>query len=158
PEGSLLPQTYQFLLGDTRAAIVARMSKAMTETMDELWDKRQVGLPVATKREALVLASIVERETALASERARVAAVFHNRLKQGMKLQSDPTTIYDASNGEGVLDRPLTTRDLEAATPHNTYVIDALPPTPISNPGRASIEAVLQPAESDDLYFVADGT
>ena len=157
-EGTLLPETYHFDLNEDRNALVARMSKAMTESIDTLWEGRQENLPIQSKEEAVILASIVERETALASERPHVAAVFINRLRQGMKLQSDPTTIYGLSNGMGVLDRSLTRKDLASTHAYNTYVIDGLPPGPIANPGRESLAAVLNPMNSDDLYFVADGS
>jgi len=129
----------------------------MNETLDELWPARKPGLPVANKIEALILASIVERETALPEERPHVAAVYENRIKLHMRLQSDPTVIYAVSAGEGVLDRALTRDDLNKVNPYNTYAVDGLPPGPICNPGRASLQAVLNPAVSDDLYFVADG-
>jgi UPF0755 protein len=158
PEGSLLPETYQFNRGDTRAEIVARMTQAMDDTMAELWPKRAPDLPLATPQEAIILASIVEKETGLASERPRVAAVFVNRLRLGMALQSDPTIIYFLSGGTGPLDRALTYADLEKPDPYNTYINPGLPPGPIANPGRASIEAVLNPPSTKELYFVADGT
>lgn len=157
-EGGLLPQTYHYVLGDSRDSIVTRMVKAMNETLDEAWAKRSPRLGLPNKMEALILASIVERETAVPEERPHVAAVFLNRLRLHMRLQSDPTVIYALSNGEGVLDRPLTHDDLSAPSPYNTYASDGLPPGPICNPGRASLLAVLNPADSDDLYFVADGT
>lgn len=158
PEGSLLPETYHFSRDDSREAVLGRMEKAMTQTVDLLWENRQPGLPLNSKEEAVILASVVERETGIARERPRVAAVFLNRLRQGIKLQSDPTVIYGLSKGLGVLDHVLTRADLDNPHPYNTYVIDGLPPAPIANPGRASLEAVLNPADSDDLYFVADGT
>jgi peptidoglycan lytic transglycosylase G len=157
-EGALLPETYSFVLGDKRNAVVARMRKAMTRTLDELWAKRVPGLPLKTKREALILASIVEKETGVSSERARVAAVFYNRMRKGMRLQTDPTVIYGITKGKGPLGRPLSKRDLNTRTPYNTYLIKGLPPGPISNPGRASIAAVLTPRKTDELFFVADGT
>jgi UPF0755 protein len=157
-EGSLLPETYNYLLGETRAQLMGRMRKAMDEAVAEIWAGRAENLPLKSPEELLILASIVERETGLANERPHVASVFHNRLRKGMRLQSDPTAIYDLSEGFGVLDRALTKADLEKATPHNTYVIDRLPPGPIANPGRASLMAAAHPLETDDLYFVADGT
>jgi len=157
-EGSLLPQTYFYSLGDSREALVSRMSRGMNETLDELWPKRKQGIQLANKMEALILASVVERETGIAAERPHVAAVFLNRLRLHMRLQSDPTVIYAVSNGEGVLDRGLTRDDLASKSPYNTYTVDGLPAGPICNPGRASIQAVLHPADSDDLYFVADGS
>lgn len=157
-EGTLLPETWHLTRDDPRDEVVARMEKSMRQLMDQLWPGRAADLPVKTKEQALVLASIVERETGIKAERPMVAAVFVNRLRLGMRLQSDPTVIYGLSDGMGVLDRPISRADLD--TPHrwNTYVIDGLPPTPIANPGRASIEAVLHPADSSALYFVADGT
>jgi UPF0755 protein len=157
-EGALLPETYNYARGDSRNALIQRMTKAMSDTLDQLWAKRAEGLPFKTKAEALILASIVEKETGIAAERPRVAAVFVNRLKRGMRLDSDPTVIYGLTHGQGPLSRPLLTKDLEAKSPYNTYQIDGLPPGPIANPGRASIEATLNPAPTKDLFFVADGT
>lgn len=157
-EGSLLPQTYTFERGTPRAAIVARARELMDKLLTEAWAARAPRLPLANVREALILASIVERETAKPEERQRVAAVFLNRLKQGMRLQSDPTVIYAASNGAGVLDHPITRTELDRDSPFNTYKIKGLPPTPIAAPGAAAIQAVLHPATTDELYFVADGT
>lgn len=158
PEGRLLPETYSFERGDSRQSLLDRMRKAMDAALADLWPGRAPGLPIATPEEALVLASIVERETGVAAERALVAGVFVNRLRKGMRLQSDPTVIYGASGGSGQLGRALTRRDLEAPSDWNTYVIAGLPPTPIANPSRASLEAVLHPAETEYLYFVADGS
>lgn len=155
-EGSLLPETYFYSWGDARTRTIERAQRAMREAMAELWLRRAPDLPLADAKSALVLASIVERETAIAEERPRVAAVFLNRLRLKMRLQADPTVVYGL-DPSGVLGRPLSRADLEARNPWNTYVVDGLPPTPIANPGRASIEAVLTPAKSDDLYFVADG-
>jgi UPF0755 protein len=134
------------------------MRTARKALLDELWNARASGLPLDTPEQALVLASIVEKETGVAAERPHVAAVFLNRLKRGMKLQSDPTVIYGLAPQTGELNRSLTRADLEQATAFNTYVIDGLPPKPICNPGRAALAAVLKPDASDDLYFVADGT
>ncbi|MEK9662051.1 MAG: endolytic transglycosylase MltG [Alphaproteobacteria bacterium] len=156
-EGSLLPETFHFQRGDSRAELVARMRSDLQATLDELWDGRDEGLPFADTRAALILASIVEKETAVPEERARVAAVFINRLKRGMKLQSDPTVAYALTGGNGVLERALLRADLKRDHPYNTYVIAGLPPGPIANPGRASLEAVMHPADTKDLYFVADG-
>lgn len=159
PEGSLLPETYHYIRGDYRMDIVRRMQKSMSETLDALWEKRKDGLPIKTKEEALVLASIVEKETGEKEERGRVAAVFVNRLNKGMRLQSDPTAAYGIEVTKNApLNRALTTADLQAANAYNTYQIDRLPPAPICNPGRASIEAVMNPPDTDEFYFVATGT
>jgi UPF0755 protein len=157
-EGSLLPETYFYAFGDSRVGLVRRMEDAMRETMDELWSQRAEGLPFRTRREALILASIVDKETGVADERDKVAAVFINRLRRGMRLQADPTVIYGLTEGDGALGRELSRRDWEHGSAYNTYQIDGLPPGPIGNPGRASIEAVLRPAEVDYLYFVANGS
>ena len=156
-EGELLPATYNYVWGDERGRMVVRMRAAMTETLERLWRERRPGLPLATPAEAVTLASIVEKETGRADERARIAGVFFNRLKAGMKLQSDPTVIYAVAEGRD-LGRALTRADLRQPHPYNTYVIDGLPPGPIANPGRAALEAVMNPAETDALYFVADGS
>ena len=156
-EGELLPATYNYVWGDERGRMVVRMRAAMTETVERLWRERRPGLPLATPAEAVTLASIVEKETGRADERARIAGVFFNRLKAGMKLQSDPTVIYAVAEGRD-LGRALTRADLRQPHPYNTYVIDGLPPGPIANPGRAALEAVMNPAETDALYFVADGS
>lgn len=157
-EGGLLPETWHLSRDDSRDEVVARMEKSMRQTLDQAWSGRAVASPLKSKEQALVLASIVERETGLKAERPQVAAVFLNRLRLGMRLQSDPTVIYGVSQKLGVLDRPITRADLDNPHPWNTYVHDGLPPTAIANPGRASIEAVLHPATSDALYFVADGS
>lgn len=156
--GTLLPETYHYTRGDTREAVVKRMEAAMEKALEDLWPARAEGLPIDTPEEAVILASIVEKETALASERPRVAAVFVNRLRQGMRLQSDPTVIYGLDPEDGDLGRPLRKSELQKETPYNTYVIGGLPPGPIANPGRESLAAVLNPLETDELYFVADGT
>lgn len=156
PEGSLLPETYEVRRGESRVAVLARMGKAQDELMAKLWPARQAGLPIATPQEALTLASIVEKETAVPSERPRIAAVYINRLRAGMRLESDPTTIYGISKGRA-LGRGITRAELAAATPYNTYQIAGLPPTPIANPGREAIAAVLNPPKTDELFFVADG-
>ncbi len=156
-EGSLLPETYFYSYGDRRKDLVARMQKSMKETIAKLWPDRAEGLVIKTRAEAMVLASIIEKETAVATERPRVAAVFHNRLKRGMRLQSDPTVGYALTQGIGPMGRPLTRIDLLVRSPYNTYAVEGLPPGPIANPGRLSIRAALHPAATDDLYFVADG-
>jgi UPF0755 protein len=152
----LLPQTNRYEWGDQRVAMIERMESARNTTLKELWAARDPAVQFDTPEEALVLASIVEKETGLAAERPHVAAVFLNRLKRGMKLQSDPTVIYGL--GQDGQHRELSRADLEQPTPYNTYVISGLPPGPICNPGKASLAAVLHPAESQDLYFVANGT
>ncbi len=158
PDGALLPETYRYEWGDTRDAVIARMKNAQAALLKELWDARAPNLPLDSPAQAVVLASVVEKETGIAAERPRVAAVFINRLRKGIRLQSDPTVIYGLAPKTGALDRALTRADLEQATPYNTYVIDGLPPAPICNPGRAAIAAVLSPAASEELYFVADGS
>ena len=157
-EGTLLPQTYFYIWGDSRDALLQRMRQAMTETLNELWAKRQAGLPLNVPREALILASIVEKETGIAAERARVAGVFVNRLRANMKLETDPTVIYGLTRGQKPLGRELQRPDLQVETPYNTYRIVGLPPGPIANPGRAAIEAALNPAATNELFFVADGS
>ncbi|MBV9694251.1 MAG: endolytic transglycosylase MltG, partial [Alphaproteobacteria bacterium] len=156
PEGSLLPETYLFTRGTTRAQMLGRMMKARDALLEQLWRERPPGLPYKTPNDAVVLASIVEKETAIPAERRHVAAVFVNRLKLGMKLQSDPTIIYDVTRGYP-LGRGIRESELTRASPHNTYFIAGLPPTPICNPGKDSLAAVLDPATSNDLYFVANG-
>ena len=156
-EGSVLPQTYAYEYGTSRQSILDRARAAMERTLREAWASRAPSPTLASPEQALILASIVERETARPGERPHVAAVFLNRLRLGMKLQSDPTVVYAASGGTGVLERPISRADLERDDPYNTYRIRGLPPGPICAPGLASIQAVLQPAPSEDLYFVADG-
>ncbi len=158
PEGAMLPETYAYEYGTARTAIVARAEAAMQRVLAEAWGARAPGLPLARPQDALILASIVERETGKPEERPMVAAVFLNRLRLGMPLQSDPTVAYGASGGMGRLDRPLSRADLERDDPYNTYRLRGLPAGPICTPGLASIRAVLQPAQTDALYFVADGT
>jgi len=157
PEGAVLPETYQYEPGETRQAVLARMVSAQKKLMDELWAERAPDLPLRTREEALILASVVEKETGIASERPQVAAVFINRLRSGMRLQSDPTVVYGVSKGEP-LGRGLKRSELDNPTPWNTYQIDGLPKTPIANPGEAALRAVLNPPQSPHLYFVADGT
>jgi UPF0755 protein len=157
-EGILLPATYGFRRGADRSEILSAMRTAQDKVLDELWSQRASGLPFETKQEALILASIVEKETAIPEERARIAAVFLNRLKKGMRLQSDPTVVYGITLGRRKLDRPILKEDLDAENPYNTYRITGLPPTPIANPGREAIAAVLNPVDTSELYFVADGS
>ncbi len=156
-EGSLLPETYDVVRGETRAAVLQRMMDADDRLLAQLWATRRKGLPYTNIEQAVILASIVEKETALDSERPRVAAVYLNRLSQGMKLEADPTVIYGL-NGGGPLGHGIRMSELQTNTPYNTYLNPGLPPTPIDNPGRASLAAVMDPPVSDDLYFVADGT
>lgn len=157
-EGRLLPETYRYAYFDTKAAMVRRLERAMDAALEKSWADRSPNLPLASPGEALILASIVEKETGVAAERPRVAAVFINRLRRGMKLQSDPTVSYGITLGKAPLGRDLTRADLDTVTPYNTYAISGLPPTPIANPGLAAIQAVLHPALTNELYFVADGT
>ena len=157
PEGALLPETYEVVRGQTRASVLKRMQDDRDRLLAMLWAHRQPNLPFADAGQAVTLASIVEKETALASERPHVAAVYINRLRQGVKLEADPTLIYGLTQGAGPLGHGLRASELVAPGPYNTYLNPGLPPTPIDNPGRASLAAVLDPASSDDLYFVADG-
>ena len=157
-EGSLAPDSYDFQPGTRVSSIIDRMQTAQNRILANAWAARADDLPLASPQEALILASIVEKETALADERRQVASVFVNRLNQGMKLQTDPTVIYGITKGEGILGRGLRRSELRAETPWNTYVIPSLPPTPIANPGRAAIEAALDPDGSPYIFFVADGT
>ncbi|MCL6609292.1 MAG: endolytic transglycosylase MltG, partial [Geminicoccaceae bacterium] len=158
PEGTLLPETWLVPRGESRARLLERMRAAMRESLAELWARRAPDLPYTRPEEAVILASLVERETPKKEEQPLVAAVFVNRLKRGMRLQSDPTVIFALTGGRNSLDRPLTRKDLELDHPFNTYRIDGLPPAPIANPGRGALEAALAPAAVDYLYFVADGT
>jgi UPF0755 protein len=157
PEGALLPDGYQYQRGEERGELLARMIKARDDLLAQLWAARAPDLPLKTPEEAVTLASIVEKETGVPAERPRIAAVFENRLRAGMKLESDPTVIYGVSKGRA-LGRGLTRSELDTPTPYNTYAIVGLPPTPIANPGRAALAAVLNPPKSDELYFVANGT
>ena len=157
PEGSLLPDGYQVQRGEDRAEVIQRMRAARDELLAQLWAGRAPDLPLATPEQAAILASLVEKETGVPAERPRIAAVFENRLRLGMKLESDPTIIYGISQGRP-LGRGITASELAGDTPYNTYRIAGLPPTPIANPGRAALAAVLNPPKSDELYFVADGT
>jgi len=157
-EGSMLPNSYAFRRGDTREQAIQRMQQAQQQVVKEAWERRSRDLPLRTPEQLIILASIIEKETSRPEERTRIAAVFANRLKQRMRLQTDPTVIYGLAPGKGTLGRPLSRADLERPTPYNTYIIDALPPGPIANPGRASIEAAANPARTKELYFVADGS
>ncbi len=157
PEGALLPETYDVVRGDSRSAVLQRMMDDRDRLLAALWAKRQPGLPYASPQDAVTMASIVEKETALPAERPRVAAVYVNRLRAGMLLAADPTLIYGISRGRP-LGRGLTRGELAADTPYNTYLHPGLPPTPIADPGRASLAAVLDPPHTQELYFVADGT
>jgi peptidoglycan lytic transglycosylase G len=157
-EGTLLPEGYRFTRGMPREQLIQRMQEAQRRVLREIWDRRMQDLPVRSPEQLVVLASIIERETGRPEERTRVASVFVNRLKQRMKLQSDPTIIYGLVGGRGTLGRPITRSDVDQPTPYNTYVIEGLPPGPIANPGRASLEAAANPARTKELFFVADGT
>lgn len=158
PEGSLMPETYQFMRDDTRASILAQMQKSMQSVLQSLWKTRGENLGVSSIEEAVTLASIVEKETGLVAERPLIAGVFYNRLRKGMKLQSDPTVTYAIELARGPMNRALTSADLEFASPYNTYYAAGLPPGPIANPGAAALQAVLHPMPTDALYFVATGT
>jgi UPF0755 protein len=157
-EGTLMPETYRVTRGTTRELVIQRMQQAQKRILQETWDRRANDLPLRSPDELLVLASIVEKETGKPEERARVAAVFVNRLKQRMKLQSDPTIIYGLVGGKGTLGRPINRSEITQPTPYNTYTIEGLPPGPIANPGRAAIEATANPARTREIFFVADGT
>ena len=157
-EGTLLPESYRFTRGMTREQIIQRMQQAQARMVKEVWDRRTPDLPIKTPEQLVTLASIIEKETGKPEERTRVAAVFMNRLKQNMRLQSDPTIIYGLVGGKGSLGRPIMRSEIEQPTPYNTYVINGLPPGPIANPGRASLEAASAPARTKELFFVADGT
>jgi UPF0755 protein len=157
-EGTLLPETYRFTRGTPREQVIQRMQHAQRRVLQEIWERRSADLPVTTPEQLVVLASIVEKETGKPEERTRVAAVFVNRLKQKMKLESDPTIIYGLVGGKGTLGRPIQANEIRQPSPYNTYVIEGLPPGPIANPGRAALEAAANPARTKELFFVADGT
>lgn len=157
-EGTMAPDSYEVVPGDDRLALVEDMIEAQEVRLTQAWQNRVEGLPYETPEEALIMASIIEKETGIADERRQVASVFVNRLEQGMRLQTDPTVIYGITRGEGVLGRGLRQSELRRETPWNTYVIDGMPPTPIANPGLASIEAALDPDDTPYIFFVADGT
>jgi UPF0755 protein len=157
-EGTLLPDTYNFPRGATREQAIQRMQQAHARVLKEIWDRRGTEVPVKSPEALVTLASIVEKETGRADERSRVAAVFVNRIRQRMKLQSDPTIIYGLVGGKGTLGRPIMRSEIDQPTPYNTYVVEGLPPGPIANPGRASLEATANPARTKELFFVADGT
>jgi UPF0755 protein len=156
-EGTLLPDSYNFRHGDTREQAIQRMQQAQKRVLAAAWERRNPDLPLKSPEQLLTLASIVEKETGKSDERPRVAAVFVNRLRQNMRLQSDPTIIYGLIGGKGNLGHPILESEKRQPTPYNTYVIDGLPPGPIANPGRASLEAAANPARTRELYFVADG-
>jgi len=156
--GTLLPETYHYSYGDTKEALLERMKNAMTQTVTELWENRDKSITLKTPKEAIIMASIIEKETSKDNERAHIASVFYNRIKKGIRLQSDPTVIYAVTNGDVDKKKKVSYKDLKIKHPYNTYVIYGLPAGPIANPGRASIEAALHPLKTDDLYFVADGT
>jgi UPF0755 protein len=156
-EGSLLPESYRFPRGTPREQVIQRMQAAQRRLVQEIWEHRMPDLPIKTPEQLVTLASIVEKETGRAEERTRVAAVFVNRLKQKIKLQSDPTIIYGLVGGKGTLGRPIMESEIRQPTPYNTYVVDGLPPGPIDNPGRASLEAAANPARTKEIFFVADG-
>lgn len=158
PEGMLAPNSYEVRVGDDREALVAKMQEQQAALLAAAWERRDKDIPLKTPEEALIMASIIEKETGVAGERPQVASVFENRLRQGMRLQTDPTVIYGITKGQGVLGRGLRQSELRKKTPYNTYVIDGLPPTPIANPGKDSIEAAVHPAKTDYLFFVADGS
>lgn len=156
-EGSILPETYAYMRGDSPEKIIKQAQKAMQNVLEQAWQERDPNLPLQSKEELLILASIVEKETGIGMERAQVASVFVNRLRLGMLLQTDPTVIYALTNGKEDLNRPLTRKDLSIDSPYNTYKYAGLPPTPICNPGKDAIYAAAHPSETPYLYFVASG-
>jgi UPF0755 protein len=157
-EGSVLPDTYNFTRGMSRSQLIQHMQHAQQRLVAEVWERRSPDLPLKTPEQLVILASLIEKETGKPDERTRIAAVFVNRLKQRMRLQSDPTIIYGLVGGKGTLGRPIMKSEIDQPTPYNTYQIDGLPPGPIANPGRAALEAAANPARTRELYFVADGT
>ncbi len=157
-EGTLLPETYKFTRGMTREDLIKRMQEQHRRVVQEIWDRRMADLPLRSLEQLVILASIVEKETGKPEERTRISAVFINRLKQKMRLESDPTIIYGLVGGKGTLGRPIQINEIRQPTPYNTYVIDGLPPGPIANPGRAALEAAANPARTKEIFFVADGT
>src|SRR5438874_4998441 len=157
-EGTLLPETYKFPRGTTREQVIHRLQQSQKRVLAEIWERRNSDIPIKSPEQLITLASIIEKETGRADERSRVAAVFTNRLRQKIKLQSDPTIIYGLVGGKGTLGRPIKRSEITQPSPYNTYVIEGLPPGPISNPGRASLEATANPARTRGLYFVAAGT
>ena len=157
-EGALSPDSYDVSRGDSRQALIETMASRQADTLAAAWENRDAGIPIKTPEEALILASIIEKETGKEEERRLVSSVFTNRLNEGMRLQTDPTVIYGITNGQGVLGRGLRQSELRKVTPYNTYVIQGLPPTPIANPGKAAIEAAVSPDSTDFIFFVADGT
>lgn len=156
-EGTIMPETYSFVRGDSKDSIIKQAQIAMNNSLNDIWENRDVSVPVKNKQELLILASIIEKETGLEEERNLVASVFVNRLRKGMRLQTDPTVIYALTNGKKELDRLLTRKDLQIDSPYNTYKYYGLPPKPICNPGKKAIEAAANPEVSDYLYFVANG-
>ncbi|MBI5132102.1 MAG: endolytic transglycosylase MltG [Rhodopseudomonas palustris] len=157
-EGTLLPETYKFPRGTLREQVINRMQQAQKRVLAEVWERRNPEIPIKSPEQLVTLASLVEKETSKPDERSRVSAVFINRLQKKMKLQSDPTIIYGLVGGKGTLGRPIKRSEIQQPSPYNTYVIEGLPPGPIANPGRASLEAAANPARTRDLYFVADGS
>ncbi|MBK17994.1 MAG: aminodeoxychorismate lyase [Rhodospirillaceae bacterium] len=156
-DGTLLPETYFYSYGDSRLSVIKRMQEQLKKVLSRTWAQRSTSVQLKSPEEALILASIIEKETGKASERAHISGVFHNRLRRRMPLQSDPTVVYGVTNGKRVLNRPLTKADLRTPSPYNTYLNNGLPPAPIANAGLAAIRAAVMPITTTDLYFVADG-